>query len=513
METISNIPNEIMFVGCIYKSPELFVEYAQHTKSRYDFYDEATRFFYDCGEILFTTRTQTFTKNSITTFMAEDKERLELFKKYGGWQTIEKWASLANTDDAKNYFEILKKYSLLREYQRNGFDIDKIVSHSKFETFTAMDIYRLIRGKADRIHTVILANTDTEILNRNTKTTLISSMEKPDMGITIPFPIINEIFRGMKLKTVMSTGMVSNAGKTRLMAFLIAYVALVLHHKVFVMLNEMSIEEMRYALITTVINNPEFQELHGIKMTKIERELTLGLYRDNKNELMYQKVDENGNPAETLDEYIERVSQNSEEFQNVMRITEWIDSELQASIFIKDVSTGYDDKTLEFEIRKAKMTLGVNYWFYDTFKSDTDDVGDWAAMMVTATKLTEIAKDTDTFGYLSIQLTDDALAVDPDRLSSSHIANCKAIKRVMYTMILFKEILPSEYKKFGYYKYDEQWGEPLVKDIPQTVAGTKPKKYYCCNVDKNRFGRKCKLLFEVDLDTNIWTELGELTRK
>ena len=315
METISNIPNEIMFVGCIYKSPELFVEYAQHTKSRYDFYDEATRFFYDCSEILFTTRTQTFTKNSITTFMAEDKERLELFKKYGGWQTIEKWASLANTDDAKNYFEILKKYSLLREYQRNGFDIDKIVSHSKFETFTAMDIYRLIRGKADRIHTVILANTDTEILNRNTKTTLISSMEKPDMGITIPFPIINEIFRGMKLKTVMSTGMVSNAGKTRLMAFLIAYVALVLHHKVFVMLNEMSIEEMRYALITTVINNPEFQELHGIKMTKIERELTLGLYRDNKNELMYQKVDENGNPAETLNEYIERVSQNSKEFQ------------------------------------------------------------------------------------------------------------------------------------------------------------------------------------------------------
>ena len=101
-----------------------------------------------------------------------------------------------------------------------------------------MDIYRLIRGKADRIHTVILANTDTEILNRNTKTTLISSMEKPDMGITIPFPIINEIFRGMKLKTVMSTGMVSNAGKTRLMAFLIAYVALVLHHKVFVIFYE-----------------------------------------------------------------------------------------------------------------------------------------------------------------------------------------------------------------------------------------------------------------------------------
>ena len=80
IETISNIPNELLFVGCIYKSPELFVEYGQHTKSKYDFYDEATRFFYDSAEIMFTTRTQTFNKNTVTTFMTEDKERLGLLK-------------------------------------------------------------------------------------------------------------------------------------------------------------------------------------------------------------------------------------------------------------------------------------------------------------------------------------------------------------------------------------------------------------------------------------------------
>ena len=31
--------------------------------------------------------------------------------------------------------------------------------------------------------------------------------------------------------------------------------------------------------------------------------------------------------------------------------------------------------------------------------------------------------------------------------------------------------------------------------------------------DKNRFGRKSKLLFEVELDLNTWYEIGELVRK
>ena len=190
-----------------------------------------------------------------------------------------------------------------------------------------------------------------------------------------------------------------------------------------------------------------------------------------------------------------------------MQIAEWIDSEMQTSIFVDDVSDAYDDKTLEFKIRKAKMTLGCNYWMYDTFKSDTDDTGDWAAMLVSVTKLATVAKETETFGYLSIQLLDEIASVDPDRVVSSHIANCKALKRVLYTMLLFKEILPSEFKKYGYLKVDEEWGEAQVKPL---LEG---HRYYCCNVDKNRFGRKPKVIFELDLDTNEWIEIGELVRK
>lgn len=118
----------------------------------------------------------------------------------------------------------------------------------------------------------------------------------------------HDVTRGMKKKSVMAVGMLSNAGKSRYMTKLIAYIALVLKEKVFVLLNEMSVEEIRYALITTVINNPEFQELHGLKFKKKEKEFTVGLYKDNKGEFIYQKKDEWGDVVEPIEDYIAKKS-------------------------------------------------------------------------------------------------------------------------------------------------------------------------------------------------------------
>ena len=60
MDIITNVPTEVLFVGCIYKQPDLLVNYGQYIRSKYDFSDEVTRFFYDSAEIIYKTRTQTF---------------------------------------------------------------------------------------------------------------------------------------------------------------------------------------------------------------------------------------------------------------------------------------------------------------------------------------------------------------------------------------------------------------------------------------------------------------------
>lgn len=132
--------------------------------------------------------------------------------------------------------------------------------------------------------------------------------------------------------------------------------------------------------------------------------------------------------------------------------------------------------------------------------------GDWAAMKITATRLTELAKQLNMFGYLSIQLTDDVNIIKPDELTSSNIANCKSIKHVLHTLFLFKEIPKSEFHKYGYLT-DSDWGTNSVHSLDMD------NRYYCCVCDKNRFGRRVKLLFEVDLDLNIWLEVGELVKR
>lgn len=106
-------------------------------------------------------------------------------------------------------------------------------------------------------------------------------------------------------------------------------------------------------------------------------------------------------------------------------------------------------------------------------------------MKVTATRLTEVAKDLNMFGYLSIQLTDDANFVKPDELTSSNIANCKSIKHVLHTLFLFKEIPKSDFHKYGYTTTTD-WGTNTVHSLDET------KRYYCCVCDKNRFGAKKK---------------------
>ena len=78
IEVVSNITNEILLVGSIFKKPDLFIEHGHNIRSKYDFYDDATKFFYDNAEIMYQTRTQVFNRSVISTYMAEDQERLSL---------------------------------------------------------------------------------------------------------------------------------------------------------------------------------------------------------------------------------------------------------------------------------------------------------------------------------------------------------------------------------------------------------------------------------------------------
>lgn len=119
MEEINNVCNvqsEIMFVGALYKSPDLYVTYGNFMRPKYDFSDEVVYFFYKCLETYYLKFSQTVDETKLNVFMSQDAERMSNYKKYHGWKTISEFMRLADSNDIKNYFDTVKKYSLVREY-------------------------------------------------------------------------------------------------------------------------------------------------------------------------------------------------------------------------------------------------------------------------------------------------------------------------------------------------------------------------------------------------------------
>lgn len=501
----TNVANEILFVGALYKNPDLYVSYGNFMRSQYDFSDPVTKFFYDTFSIMYTTFSQTVDENKLNIFMSQDDDRLKLYKKYKGWKTLKQWMSLADVEDFKNYFNIVKKYSLVREYERNGYPVQKILGHKNFEKWKPQDIYKIIRSKADKINTVINASEESVVLTSKAEEQVKGFLTSPEMGLHMPWHLLNKMFRGCRLGKVIFNGFLSNEGKSRNMMLLIAYIVLVKNEKFLLLSNEMDESDLRNCLITTVINNPYFKKLHGVDMFKPEEELVLGIYRDDNGNVIERKTDEFGDFIETQEQYVERIETTSTEFRNVMKIAKWIDEKREGKLFFKDVGMDYSDEALEFEFRKAKMVYGIKYCGYDTLKGFRTD--EWSSVKQTATKIKELMKDLHMFCWSVFQLTDESVFTDVFQLSSNNIANAKQMKHVADALMLGKRIDKEEYHKYQYVSTDD-WGASKNHDLDPS------KRYFAIKIDKNRGGNKDFIpLFEINLDYNLWVEVGYLIKK
>lgn len=508
LEQLQNVQNEVLTVGSIYKNPDLYIEYGRSIKSKYDFSDDATKFYYENFELMYKTFSQTVDETKLNTFMSQDKERLKLYRKYGGYKIIEKWMNLVNIDDFKNYIELVKKYSLLREYNNRGYNVEKIMNHKKFNIMKANDIYKIIRSGADKVSTEILSDEETISMGSNNVQFVKKWLLKPQMGLEIPFKLLNEMFRGLRLGKMFALAFLSNEGKTRLAVLLSAYIAFCKGEKVYMMANETDEDDIRACLLTTVINNDYFKEKHGIDIGKVEREIVLGVYKDDDGNLIQRHIDEStGEYIESEEDYSNRVYESSSAYKKVLKVAEWLDSQEGNTIFFERLQD-YSDTNLEFKVRKMTLSKGVKYFIYDTLKGYKDE--QWSVLKQTTTMLSDLMGELKCCLWADIQLTDDSVYTDIFSFSSNNIANAKQLKHVLDHLILGKRLIKEEYHKYKIVPHKDEkvcWGEVTELDLDLN------KTYYALKIDKNRAGNKDKIpILEVDLDKNTWYEVGYLIK-
>ena len=406
----------------------------------------------------------------------------------------------------KIYTEIYKLFILRKSFLEEPVtDIqEKIVEIIDYNLYDKMSIEE-VKNAITQVS--VTQKFKQAVLNEKLTEFLESDENNLANGLTLPFPILSEVFKGIRKGETMAFAMPSNAGKSRFTINLAAYVALVHKKKVLVISNEMSEEKMKLCLLTTIINNKDIQKIHGYDIHKNETELLEFKFGpDNENEV---KTDENGfvlqEEGEGRKDFVNRLAGVSTEFNKIVAITNWVEKELNNSIYFINITDHTNDE-LQKVIMNYYYKEKIEYVFYDTLKTDTANIGNGEEIKRTATILSNIAQNYGIYICSTLQLTESSTM--PINLNINDLAVSRTVKEVLDTLCLLKQIVKEDLNKYEYslQEVDTKFYDLKEYDDPDV-------RYYACVVDKNRAGAKPKVLFRLNLAYNYWEELGYLRLK
>ena len=244
-----------------------------------------------------------------------------------------------NFDMEKIYVELRKLFVLRKNYISMPIKEiqDKVVDIVNYNLYKKMSI--------EEVESAIVQINATKrfkqsILNSDLSKFLILGENNLTNGLSLPFPILTSVFKGVRRGETMAFAMPSNAGKSRFTLNFAATIAFVEKKKVLIISNEMSEDKMKLCLITTILNNEKFQNLHGQNIKKREDELLEFKFRpDNTDNI---KIDKDGfvikEGDETQEEFARRLSQISTEFNKTIKVTDWVNKQINNSLYFVNIT-------------------------------------------------------------------------------------------------------------------------------------------------------------------------------
>ena len=498
-EKLNGTQLEYDFIGILLSNPKLIMKY-YFSKEICLFKDEQCLNIYK--SILFNEGAKYASEKAKDGFnFSKDSEEVYNLK-----AKLKKQAEEEQKNPEKTYVELRKIFILRKSCLETPerYIQDKIAEITDYQLYEKMSPEEV----EDAIKQVnVTQKFKQSILSRNLVRFLESGENELANGLDYPFPILTQVFKGIRKGETMAFAMPSNSGKSRLTIDIAAYTSLVHKKKVLVISNEMSEEKMKLCLITTILNNPEIQKIHGQKVEISETELLEFKFKpDNVKDAA---LDENGyilkEEKETQEQFIQRLSKISSQFNKVITAIEWASKQMNNSIYFINITDHTNDE-LQKVIINYYYKEKIEYVFYDTLKTDTANIGNPEEIKKTATILSNLAQNFDMFICSSLQLSENTTM--PIDLNVNDLAVSKTVKEVLDTLCLFKQISRDDYDKYEYSKQEVD-----TKFFNLEKSKNPDVRYYACVIDKNRAGAKPKLLFKLNLAYNSWEELGYLKLK
>ena len=435
-----------------------------------------------------------FGKNNFEINQAKEKLKIEYEFKY------------KKLDMEKIYIEIKKLFILRKNYISMPIKSiqDAIVKITEYKLYNQMT-EKEVKSAVNQV--MVTDKFKQSVLSEDLIEFFVHGNNNLTNGLSFPFEIISKVFKGIRRGETMAFAMPSNAGKSRFTINIAAYMAFVHKRKVLVISNEMSEEKMKLCLITTILNNEAYQNLHGQKIHKNESELLEFKFKPDNAENV--KTDDNGyvlkEKEESQEQFVERLTSVSEEFRKTLKAMAWVKQQTENAIYFVNITNHTNDE-LQKIIMNYYYKEDIHYMFYDTLKTDTENIGNGEEIKKTATMLSNLAQNFSLFIGSTIQLNENLTT--PINLTVNDLAVSKTVKEVLDTLCLVKQINNDHLSDYEY--SNKEVGAPFFDlqkfDDPDV-------RYYACVVDKNRAGAKPKVLLRLNLAYNFWEELGYLRLK
>lgn len=500
-----NTQVEMIVLGSLLARPEeagfRFIDVIKNE----DFHDPATSYFHAFFNDYILTYSNEITETKCNMFASMDPVRFKGYKKFGFFKCMKEMMNLAITsdDELNNQVDVLKKWSVLRQLHKNGYDVTRILKHPKFNMLSADSCANLIRGNLDKIcNKIITGIDDTLDLSANVTSLMDGFLEAPERGTNAPWNFINQMCSGIMKHDSYCIAMNSNQGKGRSLIFLAMHLALCEGANVAFFGNEMDFSSMQLAGISVVNNSPAIQKLHGNEISIPEKRFKTGAYLDGSGNIIYRKTDSDGNFIETIEQFRDRLEKTSREYRSVKSAIKWFE-ENKHKVWFKNCASNYSDDSLQRLVRQAVYQRNVDVWFYDTLKHGTgSDMSKWTDLVQTATRLCEMNATLPTASIMSAQLNNTAFQTKPEDMTSSTLASASYIYHLFDVMIVMQHLRPEMYKDYVLQTTDPITKETICKQLDPSRHLTS------ANLLKNRRGSKNIFLLDSNLDTNVWTQLN-----
>lgn len=507
---------ELSILGSFFKNPPMFFSYIDMVKNN-DFGDGNSRFWHVYLNEYFLSYSNEVSPALLNTFASMNPTRMQGYRKFGGYNTVKAMMDLALDEESlTNAVNNLKKYSLLRSLNKDGYPVENIIGHNKFSQMTAEDVAGLVRGKLDSICNSAIVNLDApDDMAKNTIGFVNDFFEAPSHGIGTPWKFLNDFCLGIHPGDSLASLAISNSGKGRNLIYLATYLAFCENAKVYLCSNEMSLDKQKRAVLTTACNAPYMKKITGTDILIPEKRIVLASYKsDWDNQIIHRNIDKEGNYIESLEDFRTRVYKESSEYQQVCEVARFLEENMKDKFLFKDVTANYSDENITRIFSQAGLCTGADVICYDTLKpaptSNGGKVGDWATFQQTATRLQECIQKLKTVaGIFTTQADRGAIHKRIEQLTQDSFSMNSSLFHLLDECMGWLHIKPEDYKDYAILQYDKHYGETVEKELDPK------KKYVGCKLLKNRRGNKGHLIaMTVDLDANIWEQVdGELIVK